>query len=229
MHTDAVQTVGKIPVDVKDIGVDLLSISSHKLHGPKGVGALYVRKGTKLHSLISGGHHERGFRAGTENVPAIIGFGKACELDKKEMGKHSMYTAGLRDELQRRISAEIPHTHLNGHPEKRLPNTLNVTMECVEGETLLIQCDMHGIAISTGSACSSGSLDPSHVLTAMGIPAELIHGSLRFSFSRYNTMEDVDYVMQWLPNIVQMARDISPLWGENGPIPLSELGCETGH
>ena len=223
MHTDAVQSVGKIPVDVNELGVDLLSFSGHKIHGPKGLGALYVRKGTKLKPLITGGHHERGRRAGTENVPGIIGMGKACELAMKNLERNSAHAAKLRDELQRRIFIEIPSLRLNGHPTERLPNTLNVSVVSVEGETLLIQCDMAGIALSTGSACSSGSLDPSHVLIAMGIPHEIIHGSLRFSFGPDNTMEDVDYIMEHLPGIVATARAISPLWGENGPIPLEDI------
>lgn len=223
MHTDAVQSVGKVPIDVNELGVDMLTFSAHKFHGPKGIGALYIRKGTKIKPLITGGHHERGRRAGTENVPGIIGMGKACELAKKNLEVDSARIAALRDELQRRIFSEIPYLRLNGHPSKRLPNTLNVSVECVEGETMLIQCDMKGIAISTGSACSSGSLDPSHVLIAMGIPHEIIHGSLRFSFGRDNTMEDVDYIMEHLPGIVETARAISPLWGENGPIPVSEI------
>lgn len=223
MHTDAVQSVGKLPVDVNDLGVDLLSFSGHKIHGPKGVGALYVRKGTKLKPLITGGHHERGRRAGTENVPGIIGMGKACELAMKNLDRHSAHVATLRDELQQRIFREIPHLRLNGHPSERLPNTLNVSVESIEGETMLIQCDMKGIALSTGSACSSGSLDPSHVLIAMGIPHETVHGSLRFSFGPDNTMEDADYIMEHLPGIVATARAISPLWGENGPIPLEDI------
>lgn len=223
MHTDAVQSVGKLPVDVNDLGVDLLSFSGHKIHGPKGVGALYVRKGTKLKPLITGGHHERGRRAGTENVPGIIGMGKACELAMKNLDRHSAHVATLRDELQQRIFREIPHIRLNGHPSERLPNTLNVSVESIEGETMLIQCDMKGIALSTGSACSSGSLDPSHVLIAMGIPHETVHGSLRFSFGPDNTMEDADYIMEHLPGIVATARAISPLWGENGPIPLEDI------
>ena len=223
MHTDAIQSVGKIPVDVSELGVDLLSFSGHKIHGPKGLGALYIRKGTKLKPLITGGHHERGRRAGTENVPGIIGMGKACELAMKNLERNSAHVAELRDELQRRIFREIPSLRLNGHPTERLPNTFNVSVVSVEGETLLIQCDMKGIALSTGSACSSGSLDPSHVLIAMGIPHEVIHGSLRFSFGPDNTMEDVSYIMEHLPGIVATARAISPLWGENGPIPLEEI------
>ncbi len=223
VHTDAVQSVGKIPVDVVDLGVDLLSFSAHKLHGPKGIGALYIRKGTKIHPLVTGGHHERGIRAGTENVAGIVGFGKACELAKKNMGHESIKTAEMRDELQKRILDKIPHVRLNGHPEKRLPTTLNVSFEAVEGETLLIQFDMHGIAVSTGSACSSGSLEPSHVLLAMDIPHEIIHGSMRFSLGIGNKMEDIDYVMEHLPGIVASAREISPLWGKDGPIPMDQI------
>lgn len=219
MHTDGVQAFGKIPVDVKDLGVDMMSLSGHKMNGPKGVGALYVRKGVKLHALSHGGHHERSLRAGTENVAGIIGFAKAVELRMKTMDEEMARLRALRDELQRRVLEAIPYTHLNGHPDKRTPNTVNISFECVEGEALLINLDMAGIAISTGSACSSGSLDPSHVLMAMGIPHEVIHGSLRFSFGMGNTKDDVDYVMAHLPRIIDTLRDISPLWdSQNGKV-----------
>ncbi|VAX15629.1 Cysteine desulfurase [hydrothermal vent metagenome] len=212
VHTDAVQTFMKTPVNVDELGIDLLSISAHKVNGPKGVGALYVRSGTKMHPLGHGGHQERGIRAGTENVAGIIGFAKSVEVGLAEMEKDRAHTKKLRDELERRILAEIPHTKLNGHPEKRLPGTVNISFKCIEGEALLINMDMSGMAISTGSACSSGSLDPSHVLMAMDIPHEIIHGSLRFSFGHENTMDDVDYVMSRLPKIITNLRNISPLW-----------------
>lgn len=212
MHTDAVQTFMKIPLKVDELGVDMLSLSGHKINAPKGVGALYVRKGIKLTPLNHGGHHERGVRAGTENVPGIIGLAKAVELGVANMEENARRARELRDELERRILAEIPFVIVNGHRERRTPNTLNVTFECVEGEALLINLDMAGIAISTGSACSSGSLDPSHVLMAMGIPHELIHGSLRFSVGHENTREDIDYVMRHLPRIIASVREISPLW-----------------
>ncbi|VAX16363.1 Cysteine desulfurase, partial [hydrothermal vent metagenome] len=182
MHSDAVQSFLKIPVNVDDLSVDLLSLSGHKVNGPKGVGALYIRKGTAMRPLAHGGHHERGMRGGTENVAGIIGFAKTVEIGLAEMEDNSKRLKAMRDELQRRIAETIPNVKLNGHPEKRLPGTLNMSFECIEGEALLINLDMAGLAISTGSACSSGSLDPSHVLMAMGIPHEIIHGSLRFSF-----------------------------------------------
>ncbi len=211
VHTDAIQSAGKIPVDVNDIMVDLLSISAHKIHGPKGVGALYVRKGVKIHPLITGGSHERGMRPGTENVSGIIGFGKACEIARKNLVKDSIRIKSLRDELQKRILETIPSVRLNGHPEKRLPGTLNIGIEGVEGDALPIQCDMHGIALSTGSACSSGSPEPSYVLLAMGIPATVVRGLLRFSFGRENTFEDIGYVMERLPKIVSAVRSVPPL------------------
>lgn len=214
-HTDAVQSLGKLPLNVKDLNVDFLSISGHKLHGPKGIGGLYIKKGTsKLFPIISGGHHERNRRAGTENVPGIIGFGKACEIAKKEIGSGSKYLTGLRDSLHQKLISSIPRVTLNGHPAKRLPTTLNLGIECVEGESIMINLDLQGVAISTGSACSSGSLEPSHVLTAMGIPQEKVHGSLRFSFGRENTEDDVSYIAEILPPIVKKIREISPLWNE---------------
>ncbi|VAX18448.1 Cysteine desulfurase [hydrothermal vent metagenome] len=212
MHTDAVQTFCKIPLSVNDLGVDMMSVSGHKIYAAKGVGALYIRKGTKIHPLAHGGHHERSKRAGTENVAGIIGFAKAVEIGMANMDAYIKHVKSLRDDLQKRITDEIPFVKLNGHPTERTPGTLNMSFECVEGEALLINLDMVGIAISTGSACSSGSLDPSHVLMAMGIPHEIIHGSLRFSFGSGNTKEDVDYVMSHLPRIINTIREISPLW-----------------
>lgn len=224
MHSDAVQSFLKIPVNVDDLGVDLLSLSGHKVNGPKGVGALYIRKGTAMRPLAHGGHHERGMRGGTENVAGIIGFAKTVEIGLAEMEDNSKRLKAMRDELQRRIAETIPNVKLNGHPEKRLPGTLNMSFECIEGEALLINLDMAGLAISTGSACSSGSLDPSHVLMAMGIPHEIIHGSLRFSFGHENKMEDVDYVMEKLPKVIDTLRAISPLWDvkKGRPISLEE-------
>ncbi len=233
MHCDAVQTFCKIPVDVNDLGVDMLSVSGHKVGAPKGVGAIYIRKGTKMHTLLTGGHHERGKRAGTENVSGIVGFAEAVKIGMAHMEEAARHTAALRDDLQKRIMEEIPYVRLNGHPEKRTPNTVNISFECVEGEALLINLDMAGIAISTGSACSSGSLDPSHVLMAMGIPHEIIHGSLRFSFSHQNTKEDVDHVMAHLPRIINMIREISPLWdrhkGEVISVEEAAGGAVLGH
>lgn len=209
MHTDAAQSAGKIPVDVNELGVDLLSISGHKLYGPKGTGLLYIRKGVKIHPLITGGHHERGMRAGTENVAGIVGLGTACELARQGLAEDSRRIAALRDRLQAHIMEEIPYVRLNGHPEQRLPGTLNVSIEGVDGETILIQCDLNGIAVSTGSACSSGSVEPSHVLVAMGIPRAVIQGSLRLSLGTHNTEQDVDYVMERLPKIVEVTRAAS--------------------
>ena len=206
MHTDAAQSAGKIPIDVGELGVDLLSMSAHKLYAPKGMGLLYIRKGVKIHPLITGGHHERGMRAGTENVAGIIGLGTACELARKNLAEDSKHIAGLRDRLQARIMEKIPSVRLNGHPERRLPGTLNISVEGADGETLLIQCDLNGIALSTGSACASGSSEPSHVLVAMGIPRGVIQGSLRLSVGIFNTDMDIDYVMERLPKIVEAAR-----------------------
>ncbi len=212
-HTDAVQSFGKLPVDVKKMGVDLLSVSAHKLNGPKGVGALFIKKGIKkMMPLIGGGHHERSRRAGTENVAGIVGFGKACEIASSHLGEEAARLTVLRDKLYKNLSEKISHTTLNGHPTNRLPTTLNMGFEFVEGESLLINLDLKGVAVSTGSACSSGSLEPSHVLMAMGIPHEKIHGSLRFSFGYGNTEEDVELLTEILPPIVAKIREISPLW-----------------
>ena len=207
-HTDAVQAAGKLPIDVSKVPVDLLSISGHKLHAPKGVGALYVRKGTKLVPLIIGGHQEWGKRAGTENVPSIVGLGKACELAQQFMGEENQRVRKLRDRLQEGILARCKDTRLNG--TNRLPNTLNVSFEYIEGEAILLLLDEVGISASSGSACASGSLEPSHVMRAMGIPFTLAHGSIRFSLSRYNSEEDVDHVLEHLPRIIDRLREISP-------------------
>jgi len=206
VHTDAVQTVGKIPVNVKELGVDFLSISAHKLHGPKGIGALYIRSGVTVPSLISGGHHERGRRAGTENVAGIVGLGKTCELALKRMEENARKVSAMRDELEKRIVEKISGVRITGNPEKRLPNTLGIIVDGVDGETLMMGCDMAGIAVSTGSACASGAAEASHVLTAMRLPTDLEHGSLRISFSSYNSPADVDYVMEHLPKIIETAR-----------------------
>jgi cysteine desulfurase len=211
-HSDAVQSVGKIDTRVDELNVDLLTFSAHKLHGPKGVGGLYIRKKTKLTPLLHGGHQENNRRAGTENVAGIVGMGKAFELAAVDMEAKNGYIRSLRDKLQDAIMDAIPEVQLNGHPEKRIPNTVNISFKFVEGESLLINLDLKGVAISTGSACTSGSLEPSHVLQAMGIPHEIIHGSLRFSFSSLNTVEDVEYTMEVLPGIVEKVRAMSPLW-----------------
>ncbi|MBI3585395.1 MAG: cysteine desulfurase NifS [Nitrospinae bacterium] len=209
VHTDAVQSLGKVPLDVNKLGVDLMSLSAHKLYGPKGVGATYIRKGIKnMYPLISGGSQEMKRRAGTENVAGIIGFGKACEIAVSDIEKESVRIAGLRDKLQSLIIEKIPDIKLNGHPVKRLPNTLNISFESAEGETIAINLDLSGVAVSTGSACSSGAIEPSHILLAMGIPLETIYGSIRFSLGRGNTLEDVNYIMDILPSIVNRVREI---------------------
>ncbi len=211
-HTDAVQAIGKIPVDVQKANVDLLVLSGHKVGGPKGVGAVYVRRGTRMTPLIHGGHQERNRRAGTHNVAAIAGLGKACELAGERIEGDYQRVRDLRDRLERGIMERIPEVKLNGHPEKRLPNTLNVSFAYIEGESLLLNFDMKGIAASSGSACTSGSLEPSHVMGAMGVEIALAHSSTRFSLGPDNTEEDVDYVLEVLPPIVERLREMSPLY-----------------
>jgi len=211
-HTDAVQAVGKIPFRAKDINIDLLSMSAHKIYGPKGVGAIYIRKGTRITQLLHGGHHEMGKRAGTENVAGITGLGKAAELAKRETAEEAKKMSVLRDYLYKSITAKIEDVRLNGHPDKRLPNTLNVGFKYLEGESIVLNLDMEGIAVSTGSACTSGSLEPSHVLTAMGVDPAETQGSIRFSLGRDNTKEDMDYVIEVLPPIIKRLRDMSPLY-----------------
>lgn len=209
-HTDAVQIAGKLPVSVKELPVDLLSISGHKLHAPKGVGALYVRRGTKITPHIMGGHQERGRRAGTENVPYIVGLGKACELALQRMEQDVEHERKLRDRLEEGILATCKGAHVNGDHENRLPNTTNISFEYVEGEAILLMLDDVGICASTGSACASGSLEPSHVLRAMDVPRAMLHGSIRFSLSRYSSDEDVDYVLEQMPRIIGRLRELSP-------------------
>lgn len=211
-HTDAVQAVGKLPIDLKQMAVDILSLSGHKLYSPKGIGAQYIRTGTKLAPLIHGGSQERSRRAGTENIPYIVGLGKASEIAQRDFAKRRAHLLTLRDRLQQEIIRRIPEVKLNGHPTKRLPNTLNMSFLFIEGESLLLNLDMEGIAVSSGSACTSGSLEPSHVLLAMGIPHEIAQSAIRFSLGWANTEEDVDYVLQVLPAIVQRLRDMSPLY-----------------
>jgi cysteine desulfurase len=212
-HVDAVQSLGKIPINVQDLNVDLLTISSHKIYGPKGVGALYVRKGVRISPLVFGGSQERKMRSGTENAPGIIGFGKACELAGERMAEETTRLTRLRDKLTEGILTRIDNVKLNGpRGAKRLPNNVNVSINYVEGESLLLSLDMLGIAASSGSACTSGSLDPSHVLLAMGLSHEVAHGSLRFSLGRQNTEEDIDFVLQELPKIVDRLRAMSPLY-----------------
>jgi len=210
LHTDAVQAVGKIPVDVNILGIDLLALSGHKFYGPKGVGALYIRKGTKIASLLHGGHHEGNRRAGTENIPGIVGLGKACEIAMEEREEDEKRVKALRDDLEERIPKKIDDIIVNGHPEMRLAGTLNICVKYIEGESMLLYLDHEGIAASSGSACTSASLEPSHVLTAMGIPPEVAHGSLRFTLGRSNTKEDIDKVIEVLPPIVKRLREMSP-------------------
>ena len=208
-HTDAVQAVGKIPVDVNDLDVDFLTVSGHKMYGPKGIGVLYVKKGVPFCPLIRGGHQEKGRRAGTENSLGIISMGKAVEMRALEMEEEEKRLLKLKEILKKGLSENIPDIHFNGHPTDCLTGTLNVSFEGAEGESLLLYLDLEGIAVSTGSACASGSLDPSHVLLATGMPIEQAHGSIRISLGRDNTMEDVEYVIQKLPGIVQKIRDMS--------------------
>ncbi len=211
-HTDAVQAAGKVPVDLQRLGVDLLSISGHKLYAPKGIGALIARRGTRLVPLIHGGHHERNRRGGTENVAGIVGLGKACQLALRDMDSEAANLLALRKRLEQGIASKIPHVRVNGHAEKRLPNTANISFEFVEGESLLLNLDMKGVAASSGSACTSGSLEPSHVLLAMGSTHELSHGSVRFSMGRGNTTADIDYIIEIMPPIVERMRSMSPLY-----------------
>lgn len=211
-HTDAVQAAGKIPLHMKKSTIDMLSISGHKLHAPKGIGVLYIRKGTKFSPFMIGGHQEKGRRGGTENVPYIIGLGKACELAKKHLEEENTRIRALRDYLERKILDKIPNALVNGDEVKRLPNTLSVSFEYVEGESILLLLSDLGICASSGSACTSGSLEPSHVLRAMGVPFTAAHGSIRFSLSIYNTKEEMDYIIEHLPPIIQRLRDISPFW-----------------
>lgn len=227
-HTDAVQASGKLPLDVKDLNVDLLTISAHKVYGPKGVGALYVRKGVRVTPLIHGGHHERNRRAGTENTSGIVGFGRAVEIAASKMEPENKRLSALRDKIEEALM-ELPYVSRNGHKDKRLPNTSNLSFEYIEGEGLLLSMDMVGIAASSGSACTSGSLESSHVLLAMGVPVEISHGSLRFSLGRFTTEEDVDYLIEQMPAIVNRIRSMSPIWDskKNEPIMMdfSESAC----
>jgi len=211
LHTDAVQTVGHIPTDVDELGVDLLSLSAHKFYGPKGVGALYIRRGTRIERFLHGGDQERGRRASTHNTPGIVGLGKAIELCRQGMEKEGSFQAALRDRLVKELQARIRDTRLNGHPLNRLPNNVNLSIKYIEGESMLLNLDMAGIAASTGSACTSTSLEPSHVLLATGLAPEDAHGSLRFSLGRWTTAEDIDFVIERLPGIVKKLRAMSPL------------------
>lgn len=215
-HTDAVQTVGKIPINVNELGIDLLSLSAHKFYGPKGVGALYIRKGTKIHPLIHGGEQERKRRAGTENVPCIAGLGEAAKIASKEMKQEYSHVKELRDKLENKIKDNIDYIRLNGHRTERLPSTSNISFEFIEGESLILNLDLKGIAASTGSACASGSLEPSHVLLAIGVPPAIAQGSIRFSLGRDNQKEDIDYTVENLVEIVGRLREMSPLFAGKG-------------
>lgn len=211
-HTDAVQAAGKIPIDVKDSGVDMLSLSGHKIHAPKGIGVLFVRQGIKFVPFLKGGHQEKGRRAGTENTASIIGLGKATELAKSHLSEMDTRVRGLRDYLETELLAQIPACSVNGEINNRLPNTLSIGFDAVEGESILLLMDQKGICASSGSACTSGSLDPSHVLMAMKVPFESAHGTIRFSLSAYNTQEDIDHIIEAMPPIIKRLRDMSPFW-----------------
>lgn len=215
-HTDAVQALGNVPIDVKNLGVDFLSMSAHKIYGPKGVGGLYIRRGAKLGTLIFGGGQESGKRAGTENVAGIVGFGKAAELALNSLDEHIKHSTEIRNYLAEKLTAEIPDVIINGSMDNRHPGNLNVTFKYIEGESILIQLDACGICISTGSACSSKSLKPSHVLSALGVPVELIHGTVRFSVGDFTTKEDIDYTVECTKKVVAWLRDLSPLSPKKG-------------
>ena len=213
-HTDAVQAVGKVPMNLSEGWVDFLSLSGHKLHAPKGVGALYVRRGVRLHPFVIGGHQEDSRRAGTENVASVVGLGMAAELAANNIGKENTQVARLRDHLEQGVLNAIPEVRVNGDKEHRLPNTTNISFEYIEGESILNLLDQFGICASSGSACTTGSLEPSHVLRAMGLPYTAAHGAIRFSLSRYNTIEEVDFVLEKLPPIIARLREISPYWSQ---------------
>ena len=217
-HTDAVQAVGKLPIDLKTTPIDMLSLSGHKLHAPKGIGVLYLKRGTRFRPLLRGGHQERGRRAGTENAPFIIGLGKAAELAAQHMNEEQTKVKALRDRLEEGLLAAVPHCFVTGDPNNRLPNTANIAFEYVEGEAILMLLNKQGIAASSGSACTSGSLEPSHVMRAMDIPYTAAHGSTRFSLSRYSTQEEVDRVIAAVPPIIAQLRKLSPYWDGDGPV-----------
>lgn len=225
-HTDAVQAVANVEIDVQDMNIDLLSLSGHKFYGPKGIGAIYIRRGVKIQPVQLGGAQERNMRAGTENVPAIVGLGMAAQLAKRDFVEKNAHLIALRDKLIKGIQEQIPDIKLNGHPTKRLPGNVNFSFRYIEGESLLLSLDMKGIAASSGSACTSGSLDPSHVLLAMGLIHEIAHGSLRISLGRDNTEEDIDYTLEVLPQIIARLRSMSPLCAENS-MGITSKECKT--
>jgi len=216
-HTDAVQTFGHIPVDVNELNVDLLSLSAHKFYGPKGVGALYIRKGTRLETFMRGGDQERGRRASTHNVAGIVGCARAIQLCQQNLETEIKFQSALRDKLIREIPLKVPEVRLNGHPAKRLPNNVNFSIKYIEGESMLLSLDMLGIAVSTGSACTSSSLEPSHVLLAIGLDHETAHGSLRITLGRWTTERDIDYFLEKLPPVVEKLRAMSPLYERKNP------------
>jgi cysteine desulfurase len=217
-HTDAVQAVGKLPIDLKDSAIDMLSLSGHKLHAPKGVGVLYLRRNTRFRPLLRGGHQERGRRAGTENTASIVGLGKACELAMEHMEYEKTFVRAMRDGLEQGILSAVPNCFVTGDPGNRLPNTCNIAFEYIEGEAILLLLNKLGIAASSGSACTSGSLEPSHVMRAMGVPFTAAHGTVRFSLSRYNRMQEIERVIEAVPPIVAQLRKLSPYWGGDGPV-----------
>lgn len=224
-HCDTVQSVGKIPVNVNELNIDLLAMSAHKFYGPKGIGCMYMRKGVRLLPITFGGAQERKRRPGTENVPGVAGFALALEQAVNSMEQQIPYQTGLRDKLIKGITDKIDYVKLNGHPTQRLPNNVNVSIQYIEGESLLLSLDMKGIAASSGSACTSGSLDPSHVLLAMGIPHEIAHGSLRMTLGKDNTEEQVNYVIEVLPEIVERLRAMSPLYADRAKADMHQKGC----
>jgi cysteine desulfurase len=217
-HTDAVQAVGKLPIELRETAIDMLSLSGHKLHAPKGIGVLYLRRGTRFRPLLRGGHQERGRRAGTENTAAIVALGKAAELAMEHMAEENTRVRALRDRLEAGVLAQVPHAFVTGDLDNRLPNTASIAFEYIEGEAILLLLNKAGIAASSGSACTSGSLEPSHVMRAMGIPYTAAHGTVRFSLSRYNTAEEIERVIEAVPPIMAKLRRLSPYWGEDGPV-----------
>jgi cysteine desulfurase len=217
-HTDAVQAVGKVPIDLKNSKIDMLSVSGHKLHAPKGIGVLYLKRGARFRPLLRGGHQERGRRAGTENAASVVGLGKACELALEHIEFENTQVKALRDRLEQGILSQVPNCFVTGDPDNRLPNTANIAFEYIEGEAILMLLNKAGIAASSGSACTSGSLEPSHVMRAMDIPYTAAHGTIRFSLSRYNTLAEIDRVIAAVPPIIAELRKLSPYWGENGPV-----------
>jgi cysteine desulfurase len=217
-HTDAVQAVGKVPMNLKETGIHMLSLSGHKLHAPKGIGVLYLRRGVRFRPLLRGGHQERGRRAGTENAASIVALGKACEMAAESMDFENTFVKSMRDRLEQGILEQVSHCFVTGDPNNRLPNTCNIAFEYIEGEAILLLLNKMGIAASSGSACTSGSLEPSHVMRAMDIPFTAAHGSTRFSLSRYNTMEEVERVIEAVPPIVAQLRKLSPYWQGDGPV-----------